>query len=140
MQQTITPNLWFDSEAEEAAAFYLSIFKNSRIVRVAHYTESGPGTPGTVMVVEFELNGQRFVGINGGPQFPFTEAVSLQVNCEDQAEVDYYWEHLSDGGEPARAVGSRTATASRGRSRPPAWMRCSPIPIRRGPTARWRRC
>ena len=99
MQQRITPNLWFDGEAEEAAAFYTSIFENSRIVDVARYTEAGPGEPGSVMVVEFELDGQRFVGINGGPQFPFTPAISLQVNCADQEEVDHYWERLTEGGE-----------------------------------------
>ena len=98
----ITPNLWFDTEAEEAAEFYVSIFKNSRIGDVSRYTEAGPGTPGSVMVVEFELDGQPFVGINGGPQFKFDEAVSFQINCEDQEEVDYYWEKLTDGGEESR--------------------------------------
>ena len=77
----------------------MSIFDNSRIVNVARYTEAGPGEPGSVMVVEFELDGQRIVGINGGPQFKFSEAVSLQVNCETQEEVDLYWERLTDGGE-----------------------------------------
>ncbi len=96
--QKIVPNLWFDTEAEQAAGFYTSVFKNSRIVSVAHYPEGSPGPAGTVMTVEFELDGQRFVGINGGPQFPFTEAVSFQISCESQDEVDYYWERLSDGG------------------------------------------
>jgi len=99
MPQKITPNLWFDTEAEEAADFYTSVFKNSRIVNVAHYTEAGPRPAGTVMTVEFELDGQRFVGINGGPQFTFDEAVSFQISCEDQDEVDYYWERLTEGGE-----------------------------------------
>jgi predicted 3-demethylubiquinone-9 3-methyltransferase (glyoxalase superfamily) len=99
MQQRITPNLWFDTEAEEAAAFYTSVFENSRIVHVAHYTEAGPRPAGTVMTVEFELDGQRFVGINGGPQFKFDEAVSFQINCEDQDDVDYYWGKLTEGGE-----------------------------------------
>jgi predicted 3-demethylubiquinone-9 3-methyltransferase (glyoxalase superfamily) len=99
MQQRITPNLWFDTEAEEAAAFYISVFKQSRIVHVAHYTEGAPREAGTVMVVEFELDGQRFVGINGGPQFAFDEAVSFQITCEDQDEVDYYWDKLTEGGE-----------------------------------------
>jgi predicted 3-demethylubiquinone-9 3-methyltransferase (glyoxalase superfamily) len=94
----ITPNLWFDMQAEEAANFYLSVFKNLRIVSIARYTEAGPGPDGSVMTVEFELDGQRFVGINGGPQFPFSEAVSFQIDCEDQGEIDYYWERLSDGG------------------------------------------
>ena len=97
--QRITPNLWFDTEAEEAADFYISVFKNSRVVSMAHYPEGSPGPAGTVMVVEFELDGQRFVGINGGPQFKFTEAVSLQINCETQEEIDHYWEQLSEGGE-----------------------------------------
>jgi predicted 3-demethylubiquinone-9 3-methyltransferase (glyoxalase superfamily) len=99
MQQKIVPNLWFDTEAEEAASFYISVFKNSRIVNVAHYTEAGPRPAGTVMTVEFELDGQRFVGINGGPEFTFSEAVSFQITCEDQEEIDYYWERLTEGGE-----------------------------------------
>ena len=99
MQQKIIPNLWFDTEAEAAAAFYTSVFENSRIVSVTHYTEAGPRPAGTVMTVEFELDGQRFVGINGGPQFTFDEAVSFQITCETQEEVDYYWERLSEGGE-----------------------------------------
>ena len=99
MQQRIAPNLWFDTEAEEAAAFYTSVFKSSRIVNVTHYMEAGPREAGMVMTVEFELDGQRFVGINGGPQFTFDEAVSFQINCETQEEVDYYWERLSEGGE-----------------------------------------
>ena len=99
MQQRITPNLWFDTEAEEAADFYISVFKNSRVVNVARYTEAGPRPAGMVMVVEFELDGQRFVGINGGPEFKFDEAVSFQINCETQEEIDYYWERLTDGGE-----------------------------------------
>jgi predicted 3-demethylubiquinone-9 3-methyltransferase (glyoxalase superfamily) len=99
MFQRITPNLWFDTQAEEAAEFYCSVFPDSRVVTVARYTEAGPGPAGTVMTVEFELDGQRFVGINGGPQFPFTEAVSLQVTCADQDEVDRYWERLGAGGE-----------------------------------------
>ena len=99
MKQKITPNLWFDTEAEEAAAFYTSVFKNSRIVDVTHYTEAGPRDAGMVMTVAFELDGQRFVGINGGPDFKFDEAVSFEIHCQDQDEVDYYWEQLSEGGE-----------------------------------------
>ncbi len=95
----IIPNLWFDTEAEEAAGFYVSVFDNSRIVTVAHYPENGPGEAGTVMTVEFKLNGQRFVGINGGPQFTFSEAVSFQITCETQDELDSYWGRLSEGGE-----------------------------------------
>ena len=98
VQQRITPNLWFDTEAEEAAAFYLSVFENSRIVSVAHYTDAGPRPAGEVMTVEFELDGQRFVGINGGPEFTFDEAVSLAINCETQEEIDHYWERLTEGG------------------------------------------
>ena len=95
----IVPNLWFDTQAEQAAEFYVSVFPGSRVLRVARYPEGAPGPAGTVMTVEFELFGQPFVGINGGPQFPFTEAVSFQVPCADQAEVDHYWEVLSEGGE-----------------------------------------
>jgi predicted 3-demethylubiquinone-9 3-methyltransferase (glyoxalase superfamily) len=98
MRQKITPSLWFDTEAEDAAGFYTSVFKNSRVVNVAHYTESGPRPAGTVMTVEFDLDGQRFVAINGGPQFTFDEAVSFQVSCETQEDVDYYWDRLSEGG------------------------------------------
>lgn len=98
MQPKIIPNLWFDTEAEQAAAFYVSIFKNSRIVNVLHYTEAGPRPAGEVMTVEFELDGQLFVGINGGPEFTFDEAVSFQINCDTQDEIDYFWERLSDGG------------------------------------------
>ena len=96
---TIVPNLWFDTQAEEAAEFYCSIFPNSRVVSVAHYNEAGPREAGTVMVVAFELDGQRIVAINGGPEFTFSEAVSLQIECETQEEIDHYWERLTDGGE-----------------------------------------
>ncbi|MEA2467109.1 MAG: hypothetical protein QOJ57_1235 [Thermoleophilaceae bacterium] len=98
MPTKITPNLWFDTEAEEAAGFYTSVFDNSRIVSVTHYPEDAPRPAGMVMTVEFELDGQRFVGINGGPQFKFDEAVSFQIDCETQDEIDSYWERLSDGG------------------------------------------
>jgi predicted 3-demethylubiquinone-9 3-methyltransferase (glyoxalase superfamily) len=93
------PCLWFDTEGEEAARFYTSVFPNSRIVEVARYGEAGPRLEGTVMVVSFELDGRPFTALNGGPQFRFTEAVSFQVECADQAEVDRYWETLSEGGE-----------------------------------------
>jgi len=99
MQQKIIPNLWFDTEAEEAANFYISVFKTGSILSKSHYTEGGMREAGMVMTVEFELGGQRFVGINGGDQFKFNEAISLQVSCEDQDEIDYYWERLTDGGE-----------------------------------------
>ncbi|HKG51803.1 MAG TPA: VOC family protein [Actinomycetales bacterium] len=95
----IIPNLWFDTQAEEAAAFYTTVFPNSRVVNVTRYTEAGPRPAGMVMSVEFELDGQRFVGINGGPDFTFTEAVSFQIDCKDQDDVDYYWQRLGDGGQ-----------------------------------------
>jgi predicted 3-demethylubiquinone-9 3-methyltransferase (glyoxalase superfamily) len=99
MLHQIIPNLWFDTEAEDAAKFYTSIFDNSRIVNVTHYTEAGPREAGSVMTVEWEIDGQRFVGINGGPDFTFSEAVSFQITCETQDEIDSYWEKLTDGGE-----------------------------------------
>ena len=102
MTQKITPNLWFDDQAEEAAAFYVSVFPNSRIVDVSHYTEAAPARAGSVMTVEFELDGQRFLGINGGSQFTFDEAVSFAIECADQQEIDYYWERLTDGGEESQ--------------------------------------
>lgn len=95
----ITPFLWFDSQAEEAANFYVSIFKNSKILAIARYGKSGPGPEGSAMTVEFQLDGQRFVALNGGPHFKFTEAISFVIGCETQQEVDEYWEKLSEGGE-----------------------------------------
>jgi predicted 3-demethylubiquinone-9 3-methyltransferase (glyoxalase superfamily) len=97
--QKMTPCLWFDTEAEEAAEFYVSVFPNSRIVDVARYGSAGPRPEGTVMTVSFELDGQSFVALNGGPEFTFSEAISFQVGCKDQAEVDAYWGALSEGGE-----------------------------------------
>jgi predicted 3-demethylubiquinone-9 3-methyltransferase (glyoxalase superfamily) len=91
--------LWFDDQAEEAATFYTSLFKNSRIVTTMHSGEAGPGEPGSVLTVEFELDGRPFVALNGGPEFTFTEAISLQIDCDDQAEVDHYWQVLAEGGE-----------------------------------------
>lgn len=98
---SITPSLWFDNNLEEAAEFYTSIFPNSHIDGVTRYTEAGPGEPGSVMSAQFVLDGTRFIGINGGPMFKFTEAVSFMINCKDQTEVDYYWDRLVDGGEPS---------------------------------------
>jgi predicted 3-demethylubiquinone-9 3-methyltransferase (glyoxalase superfamily) len=95
----ITPNLWFDTESEEAAQFYVSVFPNSEITTVTRYGEAGPREAGMVLTVEFVLDGQEYVAINGGPQFSFSEAISLMVNCADQDEVDYYWSALSEGGE-----------------------------------------
>ncbi len=94
----ITPSLWFDHNLAEAAQFYTSVFPNSQIEGFNRYTEAGPGEPGTVISGTFVLDGVRFIGINGGPQFSFTEAVSFAVNCKDQDEVDYYWDRLTQGG------------------------------------------
>ena len=94
----ITPNLWFDTEGENAAEFYVSVFPNSRITHVSHYGEAGPRPAGTVLTVDFELDGQRYTAINGGPEFTFSEAISLQISCADQAEVDHFWNALSEGG------------------------------------------
>ena len=95
----ITPNLWFDLQGKEAAEFYCSVFPNSKINNVSHYGDVGPREAGTVLTVDFELDGQRFTAINGGPDFKFTEAVSFLIDCKDQAEIDYYWDKLGDGGE-----------------------------------------
>ena len=101
--QKITPFLWFDPEAEDAARFYVSVFKEARILGVHHYCGEGQerhGKPaGSVMTVEFEIEGQKFVGLNGGPQFKIDEAISFQIHCKDQAEVDYYWSRLTEGGK-----------------------------------------
>jgi predicted 3-demethylubiquinone-9 3-methyltransferase (glyoxalase superfamily) len=103
MAQRIVPNLWFDSEALEAAEFYVAVFGgDSRVLTITHYTEAGPRPAGEVMTVEFALDGERFIAINGGPQFRFSEAVSFQIDCETQAQVDYYWEALTDGGEESQ--------------------------------------
>ena len=95
----ITPNLWFDTQGEEAAEFYCSVFPNSKITNVTHYGEAGPRPAGTVLTVDFVLDGQQYTAINGGPEFTFDEAISLLINCADQDEVDYYWSKLSEGGE-----------------------------------------
>ena len=95
----ITPCLWFDTQGEEAANFYTGIFENSRILQVSRYGSAGPRPEGMVMVVNFELDGQEFMALNGGPEFTFDEAISFQVNCESQDEVDEFWAKLSDGGE-----------------------------------------
>jgi predicted 3-demethylubiquinone-9 3-methyltransferase (glyoxalase superfamily) len=99
---TITPNLWFDKEGLDAAEFYTSIFPNSKIGAVSHYGDAGPGVAGSVLTVEFVLDGMPFTALNGGPEFRFTEAISLVISCKDQAEVDYYWERLTDGGEESQ--------------------------------------
>ena len=94
----ITPFLWYETQAEEAATFYTSIFPNSKILKIARYPEGGPGPAGGVMTVEFELDGQRMTALNGGPHFKFNEAISLVIDCKDQAEVDHYWTKLTAGG------------------------------------------
>ncbi|GKQ33938.1 VOC family protein [Streptomyces sp. A012304] len=93
-----TTYLWFDGQAEEAAQFYVSVFKNSSVGGVLRYTEAGPGPAGTVVTVDFTANGQRFVALNGGPAFTFNEAISFQIDCADQEEIDYYWTRLTEGG------------------------------------------
>jgi predicted 3-demethylubiquinone-9 3-methyltransferase (glyoxalase superfamily) len=100
--QRIAPFLWFDDKAEEAANFYVSVFDNAKIVNVSRYTESSPGVAGSVMVVAFTLDGQDFFALNGGPQFTFTPAISLTIDCATQAEVDRLWERLSEGGRPGQ--------------------------------------
>ena len=103
MSDNITPFLWFDDRAEEAAHFYVSVFRNGRIIRPAPDSAEAPGESGGALTVEFEIEGQRFIGLNGGPHFAFTPAVSFLIDCKDQAEVDYFWERLTaEGGEPGR--------------------------------------
>ncbi|HSE23786.1 MAG TPA: VOC family protein [Pyrinomonadaceae bacterium] len=97
--QKITTFLWFNDNAEEAVNFYVSVFKNSKVLQTVRYGEVGPGPKGSVMTIDFELDGQKFMALNGGPQFKFTEAISLMVSCETQEEIDYFWEKLSEGGE-----------------------------------------
>ncbi|MGB8192074.1 MAG: VOC family protein [Chitinophagaceae bacterium] len=96
--QKITPFLWFDNNAEEAINLYTSVFKDAKVTNMARYGKEGPGPEGTVMTASFVLNGQEFIALNGGPHFKFTEAVSFVINCEDQEEVDHYWDRLSEGG------------------------------------------
>jgi predicted 3-demethylubiquinone-9 3-methyltransferase (glyoxalase superfamily) len=100
--QKIAPFLWFNQNAEEAMKFYISIFKDSKVLNIARYGEAGPGAKGTVMTATFQLNGQQFVALNGGPHFKFTEAISFVVNCGTQEEVDEFWEKLSEGGEKSQ--------------------------------------
>jgi len=99
MDDGFTTCLWFDGRAQEAAEYYTSIFPGSKIGKIGHYTEAGPGEPGSVLAVEFTANGQKFVAINGGPEFTFDEAISFQIYCDGQDEVDHYWETLTEGGE-----------------------------------------
>jgi predicted 3-demethylubiquinone-9 3-methyltransferase (glyoxalase superfamily) len=104
IKHRISPCLWFEGQAEEAANFYVSVFKNAKITAVSRCGEAGPGPKGSVMVVGFELDGQPFTALNGPPMFKFTEAISMIVHCETQAEVDDYWEKLSAGGQPGRCA------------------------------------
>ncbi len=121
----ITPNLWFDTESEEAAEFYVSVFPNSEITTVTRYGEAGPREAGMVLTVEFVLDGQEYVAINGGPQFSFSEAISLMVNCADQDEVDYYWARVVRGrrGRPVRLAEGPLRAVLAGRALP-AWPSC----------------
>src|SRR2546429_3964621 len=115
--QRITPMLWFDNQAEEAANFYVSVFKNSKVKQITHYAgEDIPEKKGQVMTVSFELNGQEFTALNGGPDFKFTEAVSFVINCETQEEIDYYWEKLTASG--GRGRGRRMGAGKEGLSPP----------------------
>ncbi|MFL5760778.1 MAG: VOC family protein [Thermomicrobiales bacterium] len=102
MSQKIKPFLWFDKEAEEAMNFYVSIFKNSEVLGVSRYGEGGPGPAGSVMTANFRLDGLEFIALNAGPMFKFSEAISFMIDCENQDEVDYYWDRLTAGGEPSQ--------------------------------------
>ena len=124
----ITPCLWFDSEAEQAAKFYVAIFKNSRIGKITRYGEDGPRPKGSVMTVEFTLDRVEFVALNGGPQIKFTEAISFAVNCETQDEIDYFWENFPPMADrPGGAAGSKTNSVSPGRSTQSFSATCWPI-------------
>jgi predicted 3-demethylubiquinone-9 3-methyltransferase (glyoxalase superfamily) len=114
--QKITPFLWFDDNAEEAVQFYTSIFKNSKTTGVMHYPEEGPGSPGTVMTITFQLDGQEFIALNGGPDYQFSPAISLFVNCETQEEMTSSGKNCLKAERPSNAAGSRTSTGFHGRS------------------------
>lgn len=137
-RQKISPFLWFENKAEEAARFYTSIFKNSRILSITRYNETGSkvsGRPhGSVMTVAFQIEGQNFTALNGGPVFKFSPATSFAVSCDNQREIDNLWKKLSKGERLASADGSMTSTALRGRSSPPSCPRCSKTETRR----KWR--
>jgi predicted 3-demethylubiquinone-9 3-methyltransferase (glyoxalase superfamily) len=124
----ITPSLWFNGNLEDAATFYASVFPNSSVEEFARYTEAGPGTPGAVVSGTFVLDGTTFIGINGGPEFPFSEAVSFVIDCADQAEVDYYWDRLVAGAKSLSAAGSRTGSGSVGKWFPGGSTNCSATP------------
>ena len=122
--QKITPFLWFDTQAEEAAKFYVSIFKDSKIVNIARYGDAGPGPKGSVMTVEFELNGQRFIALNGGPQFKFTEAISFSINCKTRKKSMTFGENCLRVGKRCNAAGLKISMDYPGRSYPQLWARC----------------
>ena len=134
------PCLWFDTQGEEAASFYVSVFPNSRIVDVTHYTEAGPREPGTVMTVDFELDGQRYLALNGGPEFTFDEAISFEIECADQAEVDYYWDRLADGGKHGPCGWLTDKFGVGWQVVPTALNSWPPTRTASGPTGRSRRC
>jgi predicted 3-demethylubiquinone-9 3-methyltransferase (glyoxalase superfamily) len=123
-KQKIVTFLWFDNNAEEAIHYYVSIFKNSKIVSLSRHGEAGPGPKGTMLAGTFELEGQRFMALNGGPIFKFTEAISLFVNCESQEEVDDLWEKLPPAEARIAVDGSKTSSGCLGKSSPPRWARC----------------
>jgi predicted 3-demethylubiquinone-9 3-methyltransferase (glyoxalase superfamily) len=140
LKRKITPFLWFDGKAEEAANLYVSIFKNSKVVGVTHCEDVGPGTKASVMSATFQLEGQEFIALNGGPQFKFTEAISLFVNCETQEEVDELWEKLAAGGEKQRCGWLKDKFGLSGRSFLPFWAHCSMTRIRKSQKGSWTRC
>ena len=129
--QKIVPFLWFDGNAEEAMNFYTSIFKNSKVGQIRRCGDAGPGPKGSVLTAKFQIEGQEFMALNGGPHFKFTPAISFFVNCETQQEVDELWEKLLAGGKPCSAAGSRTNLEYRGRSFRRLWENCWETRIRR---------
>ncbi len=136
----ITPCLWFDTEGEEAAKLYASVFPNSKILDVSRYGEAGPRPAGTVMTVSFELDGQKFLALNGGPQFTFSEAISFQVSCETQDEVDAFWSKLSEGGEEGPCGWLKDRFGLSWPSFRPPFPSCSAIRTGRSRSASWQQC
>jgi len=139
--QKISTCLWFDGKAEEAMNFYMSVFKNGKVANVMRYGEAGPGPKGSVLAVTFELEGQEFIGLNGGPDFQFTPAISMFVKCQTQAEVDDYWEKLlAGGGKPQHCGWLTDNTGCPGRSCRPSWATCCATRTPRNRSAPCRRC
>jgi predicted 3-demethylubiquinone-9 3-methyltransferase (glyoxalase superfamily) len=138
--QKIVPFLWFDGKAEEAMNFYVSIFKNSKVLNVTRYGDAGPGPNGTVMGATFQLEGQQFYALNGGPQFKFTPAISLFVNCETQQEVDDLWKKLSAGGREDQCGWLQDKYGLPGKSSRLSWARCWATRTPRRRTGRCRPC